>query len=102
MQLSDTLAILSDKETAWEARGMDRINVRLDPQLKEQLEAVARAEGVRPSDVVRTALRKHLKARQPQASCLDIARRIGIVGVYAGAPRDLSTNKTYFEGFGVD
>jgi hypothetical protein len=81
---------------------MDRINVRLDPQLKEQLEATARAEGVRPSDVVRAALREHLKAKRPQPSCLDIARRIGIVGVYTDAPSDLSTNKAYFEGFGVD
>ena len=79
---------------------MDRINVRLDPQLKEQLEAAARAEGVRPSDVVRTALREHLKAKSPQPSCLDIARQIGIVGVYTDAPSDLSTNKAYFEGFG--
>ena len=79
---------------------MDRINVRLDPQLKEQLEAAARAEGVRPSDVVREALREHLKARAPQPSCLDIARRIGVVGVYTDAPSDLSTNKEYFEGFG--
>ena len=30
---------------------MDRINVRLDPQLKEQLESVARAEGVEPVGV---------------------------------------------------
>jgi metal-responsive CopG/Arc/MetJ family transcriptional regulator len=79
---------------------MDRINVRLDPQLKEQLEAAARAEGVRPSDVVRTALREHLKAKRSQPSCLDIARQIGIVGVYTDAPSDLSTNKAYFDGFG--
>ena len=79
---------------------MDRINVRLDPRLKHQLEAAARAEGVRPSDVVRAALREHLEAKSPGPSCLDIARRIGIVGVYTDAPDDLSTNKAYFEGFG--
>ncbi len=79
---------------------MDRINVRLDPQLKEQLEAAARAEGVRPSDVVRFALREHFKVKGPRPSCLDIARRIGIVGVYTDTPSDLSTNKDYFEGFG--
>jgi Arc/MetJ-type ribon-helix-helix transcriptional regulator len=81
---------------------MDRINVRLDPQLKEQLEATARAEGVRPSDVVRAALREHLKAKVPRESCLDIARRIGILGVYKGAPHDLSTNPEHMEGFGRD
>ena len=79
---------------------MDRINVRLDPQLKEQLISAARAEGVNPSDVVRAALKEHLKAKKPPLSCLDIARRIGIVGVYTDAPDDLSTNKDHFEGFG--
>jgi Arc/MetJ-type ribon-helix-helix transcriptional regulator len=81
---------------------MDRINVRLDPQLKQDLEAAARAEGVRPSDVVRAALREHLKTRTPRESCLDLARRAGVVGIYTDAPADLSTNKAYFEGFGVD
>jgi Arc/MetJ-type ribon-helix-helix transcriptional regulator len=79
---------------------MDRINVRLDPQLKKQLESAARAEGVSPSDVVRAALREHLDAKRPPLSCLDIARQIGIVGVYTDAPSDLSTNKVFFEGFG--
>ena len=79
---------------------MDRINVRLDPRLKERLDSAARAEGVSPSEVVRAALREHLDAKGPRPSCLDIARRIGIVGVYTDAPSDLSTNKDYFEGFG--
>jgi metal-responsive CopG/Arc/MetJ family transcriptional regulator len=81
---------------------MDRINVRLDPQLKEQLESVARAEGVSPSEVVRAALREHLKTKRPQQSCLDLARQLGIIGVYKDGPSDLSTNKDYFEGFGSD
>lgn len=81
---------------------MDRINVRLDPQLKEQLKAAARAEGVRPSDVVRAALREHFRAKAAQPSCLDLALRVGVVGVYTDAPADLSTNKEHFEGFGRD
>ena len=81
---------------------MERINVRVDERLKRELEAEAREKGVRPSDVVREALREHLKARSPRPSCLDLARRIGIVGVYTDAPSDLSTNKDYFEGFGGD
>jgi metal-responsive CopG/Arc/MetJ family transcriptional regulator len=81
---------------------MDRINVRLDPALKAQLESVARAEGVSPSEVVRAALREHLKAKKPPVSCLDLALKLGIVGIYKDAPSDLSTNKDYFEGFGVD
>jgi metal-responsive CopG/Arc/MetJ family transcriptional regulator len=81
---------------------MDRINVRLDPLLKEQLESVARAEGISPSEVVRAALREHLKAKKPAVSCYDLALKLGIIGIYKDAPSDLSTNKDYFEGFGVD
>ncbi len=79
---------------------MDRINVRLEPQLREQLEIAARAEGVSPSEVVRAALREHLKTGPPQRSCLDIARQVGIVGIYTDAPSDLSTNPAHMEGFG--
>lgn len=79
---------------------MERINVRVDKRIKQELEAEAREKGVSPSDIVRAAIEEHLKARPKQESCLDIARRIGIVGVYKDAPSDLSTNKAYFEGFG--
>ncbi len=79
---------------------MSRINVRLDPQLKQKLESVALAEGVSPSDVVRTALRAHLDRRQPKRSALDAAREAGIVGIYTDGPSDLSTNPKFMEGFG--
>jgi metal-responsive CopG/Arc/MetJ family transcriptional regulator len=91
---------MSDKSTAMGNSDMDRINVRLDARLKEQLDSAARAEGVSPSDIVRAALREHLKTRLPRPSCLDIARQIGIVGVFTDAPSDLSTNKEYFKDFG--
>lgn len=81
---------------------MDRIAVRIDPDLKHQLEATASAEGVSPSDIVRDALREHLRARSPKRSCLDIARELGIVGMIQGGPTDLSTNPIHMEGFGVD
>ncbi len=35
-------------------------------------------------------------------SCYDIALRTGIIGLVEDAPRDLSTNPKYFEGFGSD
>lgn len=79
---------------------MERINVRVNAQLKKELEAEAKAQGVSPSDVVREALDKHLRERAPRESCLDVARRIGILGVYKDAPPDLSTNPKYMEGFG--
>jgi hypothetical protein len=81
---------------------MERINVRVDERLKLQLEAEAREKGVRPSDIVRQALEEHMRQRAPRESCLDIARRIGILGIYTDAPTDLSTNPAHMEGFGSD
>jgi hypothetical protein len=83
-------------------RGMERINVRVDGRLKAELEAEAKARGVRPSDVVREAIDDHLRRRRPAPNCLEIARRIGLVGSAGGLPRDLSTNRDHFEGFGRD
>jgi hypothetical protein len=84
------------------SRGMERINVRVEGRVKAELEAEARARGVRPSDVVRQAIDDHLARREPRPTCLEIARRIGLVGVAKGLPRDLSTNPIYMEGFGRD
>jgi metal-responsive CopG/Arc/MetJ family transcriptional regulator len=81
---------------------MERINVRVDERLKQELEAEARDKGVRPSDIVREALEEHMRRRTPRESCLDIARRIGILGIYKDAPSDLSTNPKHMEGFGLD
>ena len=82
------------------SRGMERINVRVDGRLKAGIEAEARARGVSPSDVVREAIGDHLRRREPGPTCLEIARRIGLVGAAGGLPRDLSTNRDHFEGFG--
>jgi metal-responsive CopG/Arc/MetJ family transcriptional regulator len=81
---------------------MERINVRVDPRLKQELEAEAREKGVKPSDIVRQALEEHMRQRTPRETCLDLARRIGILGVYKDAPHDLSTNPEHMEGFGRD
>ena len=81
---------------------MERINVRVDPRLKRELEAEAREKGVRPSDIVREALEAHMRRRAPRRSCLDIARRIGFIGAYEDTPPDLSTNPEHMEGFGRD
>ena len=81
---------------------MERINVRVDQRLKQELEAEAREKGVSPSDIVRQALEEHVRQRKPRETCLDIARRIGILGVYKDTPPDLSTNPEHMEGFGRD
>ena len=81
---------------------MERINVRVDERLKQNLEAEAREKGVSPSEIVRQVLTEHVRRRVPGESCLDIARRIGLIGSAKGLPADLSTNPDHMEGFGRD
>jgi predicted transcriptional regulator len=81
---------------------MERINVRVESRLKQQLEAVARAKGVSPSQVVRQAIEEHLRQQTPSESCYDLANRLGILGSAKGLPTDLSTNPEHMEGFGRD
>jgi hypothetical protein len=81
---------------------MVRINVRVDPRLKEDLEAEAREKGVSSSDIVREVLKEHMRQRKPRETCYDIAKRMGIIGVFKDGPHDLSTNPEHMEGFGRD
>jgi hypothetical protein len=81
---------------------MERINVRVEQRLKQQLEAEAREKGVRPSDIVRQALEEHMRRRTPRPNCRDVAERLGILGAAKGLPADLSTNPKHMEGFGRD
>jgi hypothetical protein len=82
---------------------MDRISVRVEPSLKQELEAEAKAAGVSVADLAREAIREHLRRRKPQGeSCYDLAKRAGLIGVFKGGPSDLSTNPEHMEGFGRD
>lgn len=105
LPMSDKRIMMSDNLWCWVSDvdgtySMERINVRVDSRLKEELEAAAEAEGARPSELVRSALEAYLRGRSPGESCLDVARRAGVVGVYRNTPRDLSTNPKHMEGFG--
>lgn len=79
---------------------MERINVRVAPRLKQQLESEAREKGVSPSEIVRQALEEHVRRHKPGESCYDIAKRLGIIGVFKCGPSDLTTNPAHMEGFG--
>ena len=79
---------------------MNRINVRIEPDLKQQLEAVALEEGITPSEVVRKALKAHLGTRPKPKNALELAQELGVVGIFAGLPSDLTTNPKHMDGFG--
>jgi hypothetical protein len=79
---------------------MERISVRVDRRLKQRLEAEAYEKGVSPSEIVRQVLEEHTRGNTTGESCLDIAGRIGIIGIYKDTPPDLSTNPEQMEGLG--
>lgn len=79
---------------------MVKVSVRIDEEQKKRLEAESRSSGRKESDIVRAALEQYFAARPGRETCLDLARRIGVVGHAKGLAPDLSTNKDHFEGFG--
>ena len=79
---------------------MERISVRVDDRLKLELEAEAREQGVRPSDIIRQVLERHVRERTPRMNAFQLAEKLGIIGCIKDAPPDLSTNPKYMEGFG--
>ena len=78
----------------------DRITVRLPAELRERLKAAARRRGTRESDLVRKAVERQLAAGEKPVTACDLAKKAGIIGIVKDGPRDLSTNKKYFEGLG--
>ena len=78
----------------------NRISVRLTPKLTARLKREVSSLGKSESTVVREALEGYFKRKTDNESCYDAAVRLGIIGCAKGLPRDLSTNKKYFKGFG--
>jgi hypothetical protein len=56
--------------------------------------------GHAPSDAARKALEKHARADRKKQSCHRFAERLGLIGAIVRAPKDLSTGKRHFRGFG--
>ena len=75
----------------------DRVSVRVGEKIRRRLAAAARTTGRKESAIVRAALEDYLPAG---TTCLDLARRHGLVGRARGLPKDLSTNKRHLQGFG--
>jgi metal-responsive CopG/Arc/MetJ family transcriptional regulator len=80
---------------------MARLTVRLEDELAERVESTAAQKRRSVSDIVREALRSYVAGAEEPESLLQRAKRFGLVGVVKGAPRDLSRNKSHFEGFGT-
>ena len=78
----------------------DRISVRINRQLRRGLQEQASLNGKKESDVVREALESYLVDRGGSVTCYDLASQAGLIGAARNAPRNLSTQRKHFRGFG--
>ena len=86
-------AIMSDMAS-------NRITVRVPPALISRLRSRSRAKGTTESEVIREALENYLGGESSHRTAYELAQEAGIVGAVRNAPRDLSTNRRHFNGFG--
>jgi predicted DNA-binding protein len=77
-----------------------RITVRVPATLGARLRNRSRVKGQTPSDLVRVALENYLGEQSGSGSAYELAEAAGLIGSVRRAPRDLSTNRRHFEGFG--
>jgi hypothetical protein len=77
-----------------------RITVRVPKTLGALLRDRSRAKGQTPSDLVRIALETYLGQGVATRSAYELAEEAGLIGCAGRAPKDLSTNRRHFEGFG--
>jgi metal-responsive CopG/Arc/MetJ family transcriptional regulator len=78
----------------------DRITVRIPQPLTERLRSRSRTKGTTESELVREALETYLDNSRGERSAYDLAKEAGIIGAARNAPKDLSTNRRHFSGFG--
>lgn len=77
-----------------------RISVRVNRGIAQRLKERSRATGARESEVVREALEEYFSKGDNEQTAYNLAQKAGLIGCIRGAPKDLSTNKRYFKGFG--
>ena len=78
----------------------NRITVRLPKALTERLRKRSAVTGDNESEMVRKALENFLNQPSKQRSAYDLAVEAGIIGIAKNLPKDLSTNRRHFKGFG--
>lgn len=82
------------------SRAAGRISCRVPSELRLEIRSVASAGGKRESAVVREALEEYVESAGGRVTCLDLARKAGLIGIVKDLPRDLSAHPRHFRGFG--
>jgi len=78
----------------------NRITIRVSDSLSERLRNRSRLKGETESDLVRAALEIYFEQSGKERRAYEMAEEAGIVGCIRRAPKDLSSNRRHFEGFG--
>jgi predicted DNA-binding protein len=77
-----------------------RITIRVPATLGTRLRDRSRVKGRTPSDLVRVALENYLSEGRSTGSAYELAEAAGLIACVHRTPKDLSTNRRHFEGFG--
>jgi len=92
--VSDICAIMSDMSS-------DRVTIRIPQTLGQRLRHRSRIQGQSESELVREALETYLGQSPKERPAFELAEEAGLIGcVRRAPPKDLSTNRRYFEDFG--
>jgi metal-responsive CopG/Arc/MetJ family transcriptional regulator len=78
----------------------NRITVRIPSALTTRLRSSSRARGATESELVRAALENYLGHSSADHTAFDLAQETGLIGIVQEAPKDLSTSRRHFDGFG--
>ena len=77
----------------------NRITVRIPDTLTTRLRSRSKAKGITESNLVREALESYL-GKTGERTAYELAEEAGVIGAADKQPKDLSTNRRHFEGFG--
>jgi hypothetical protein len=82
-------------------------SIHVDDALRRMIERIAQSQGMTPDQVVREAVAEFSESHDASTpmqnnstSLFDRAASSGLIGCLESLPSDLSTNKSYMEGFG--
>lgn len=94
------LTLLSDRCYIMSDMSSHRITIRIPDGLEQRLSIRSRMKGQTESELVREALENYLGQSKEERSAYELAQEAGLIGSVKRAPKDLSTNRRHFEGFG--
>ena len=92
--------LLSDNDDKMSDMASRRITIRIPEHLERHLRHRSRVKGQTESDLAREALEHYLGQPSAERSAYELAHAAGLIGIVKHGPKDLSTNRRHFEGFG--